>query len=55
MLDGEISEGDLAKLQGEIEALLEPRESVILDELSTDSLLNRTVYGRNPAQESWFL
>lgn len=55
VLEGEISEGDLAKLQGEIEDLLEPGESVFLYELSSDSLLNRTVYGHDPAADKRFL
>lgn len=55
VLEGEISEGDLKKLRGEIEDLLEPGESVILYELSSDSLLDRTVFGQDPAADNRFL
>jgi CRISPR-associated protein Cas2 len=55
VLEGEISEGDLQQLSNEIEDLLNPHESVILYELSSDSLLNRTVYGDDPADGSRFV
>ena len=55
VLEGEITEGDLTRLQGEIEDLLEPGESVILYELSSEALLNRTVYGEDPTADSRFL
>lgn len=55
VLEGEISEGDLQKLHGEIEDLLEPGESTIIYELSSDSLLNRTVYGDDPTEGQRFL
>jgi len=55
VLEGEISEGDLATLNGEIEDLLQEGESVMLYELSSDRLLNRTVYGDDPAEDSRFL
>jgi len=55
VLEGQITEGDLEKLSGEIEDLLNPGESVIIYELSSDTLLNRTVYGDDPAEDSRFL
>jgi CRISPR-associated protein Cas2 len=55
VLEGEISEGDLQQLRGEYEALLEPGESVIIYELSSDTLLNRTVYGEDPTEDRRFL
>ena len=55
VLEGEISEGDLKALRGEIEDVLETGESVILYELSSDMLLNRSVFGDDPAEESRFL
>jgi CRISPR-associated protein Cas2 len=55
VLEGKISEGDLRKLSNEIEDLLKPHESVILYELSSDTLLNRTVYGDDPAEDSRFI
>jgi CRISPR-associated protein, Cas2 family len=55
VLEGEISEGDLQQLRGKYEALLEPGESVIIYELSSDTLLNRTVYGEDPTEDRRFL
>jgi len=55
VLEGEISEGDLERLRGEYENLIEPGESVIIYELSSDTLLNRTVYGDDPTEGRRFL
>jgi len=55
VLEGEISAGDLKRLCGEIDDLLKPGESVILYELSSDTLLDRTVYGEDPTEDSRFL
>ncbi|QLH77562.1 CRISPR-associated endonuclease Cas2 [Halosimplex rubrum] len=55
VLEGEISEGDLATLRGEIEDTLIAGESVIVYELSSDTLLDRTVYGDDPTEDSRFL
>lgn len=55
VLEGQISEGDLQRLRGEIENTLVNGESVIVYELSSDSLLNRTVYGTDPTDDSRFL
>ncbi|WP_193310541.1 CRISPR-associated endonuclease Cas2 [Halorubrum halophilum] len=55
VLEGEISEGDLATLKGEIEDLLQEGESVMVYELSSDRLLTRTVYGDDPTEDSRFL
>jgi CRISPR-associated protein Cas2 len=55
VLEGEISKGDLQQLRGEIEDILVVGESVIVYELSSDTLLNRTVYGEDPTEDSRFL
>ena len=55
VLEGEISEGDLATLKNEINDLLKPGESTIIYELSSDTLLDRTVYGDDPAEDQRFL
>lgn len=55
VLEGEISEGDLSKLKNEIDDLLNPGESTIIYELSSDTLLNRTVYGEDPTEDQRFL
>lgn len=55
VLEGEISEGDLKRLRGKIDDILNPGESVILYELSSDTLLDRTVYGDDPTEDARFL
>ncbi len=55
VLEGEITEGDLTRLREEIDALLEPEESVILYELSSERLVSRTVFGEDPTEDEQFL
>lgn len=55
VLEGEISEGDLEQLRGEIDGLLKEGESAILYELSSDTLLSRSVYGEDPTEDERFL
>lgn len=55
VLEGEISKGDLQRLRGEIDDTLIEGESVIVYELSSDTLLDRTVYGEDPTEDSRFL
>lgn len=55
VLEGEITEGDLERLQNEFEDLLQPGESTIIYEISSDSLLERTVFGEDPTQDNRFL
>lgn len=55
VLEGEISEGDLAQLKNEIDDLLKAGESAIIYELSSETLLNRTVYGDDPTEDQRFL
>ena len=55
VLEGHITEGDLSKLRNSIEDLLITGESVIIYELSSETLVNRTVYGEDPAEDSRFL
>jgi len=54
VLEGEISE-EICDTEGEIEDLLQEGESVMVYELSSDQLLNRTVYGDDPTEDSRFL
>ena len=55
VLEGEISEGDLVTLKNEVDDLLKPGESTIIYELSSDTLLDRTVYGDDPTEDQRFL
>lgn len=55
VLEGELTEGELARLRNEVDELLEDDESVIIYELSSDTLLTRTVFGEDPAADKRFL
>ncbi|MDR5674760.1 CRISPR-associated endonuclease Cas2 [Halalkaliarchaeum sp. AArc-GB] len=55
VLEGHITEGDLAQLRNAIEDLLITGESVIVYELSSETLVDRTVYGDDPTEDSRFL
>jgi CRISPR-associated protein Cas2 len=55
VFEGEISEGDLQALRGEIRDTLQSGESAIVYELSSDRLLSRTVVGQDPTEDSRFL
>ena len=43
VLEGEITKGNLERLEGEIDDLLIETESVVIYEVSSGALLNRTV------------
>ncbi|WP_123621574.1 CRISPR-associated endonuclease Cas2 [Halorubrum sp. CSM-61] len=55
VLEGHITEGDLSKLENSIDDLLITGESVIIYELSSETLLDRTVYGDDPTEDRRFL
>jgi CRISPR-associated protein Cas2 len=55
VLEGGISKGDLQRLRGKVEDTLVAGESVIVYELSSDTLLDRIVYGEDPTEDSRFL
>ncbi|WP_128905471.1 CRISPR-associated endonuclease Cas2 [Halorubrum amylolyticum] len=55
VLEGEISEGDLTGLQESIDDLLIAGESVVIYEVSSEMLLDRTVYGDDPKANDRFL
>jgi len=55
VFEGEITAGDLEDLSARIEDTLKEGESTIIYELSSDSLLNRTVYGDDPTEHRRFL
>lgn len=55
VFEGDVTEGDLHEIRGYVEETLNEGESVIIYELSSESLVNRTVYGDDPAEEKRFL
>jgi len=55
VFEGEITAGDLAELRSQIENTLNEGESTIIYELSSNTLLDRTVYGDDPTEDRRFL
>ena len=55
VFEGEITEGDLEKLRSRIGSTLTDGESAIVYELSSEKLLQRTVFGEDPTEDSRFL
>lgn len=55
VFEGEISEGDLEKVNQQLKSMLEPGESVIVYRMSSESYVSRTVYGEDPTEGNQFL
>lgn len=55
VLEGELTKGELERLRSEVDDLLNEGESAIIYELSSDRLLNRSVYGEDPIDNHRFL
>ena len=55
VFEGRVTEGELQEIRGFVDEALEDDESVILYELSSESLIDRTVYGEDPAEDQRFL
>ena len=55
VFEGQVTEGDLERIRNGIEERLEPSESTIVYELSSEKLLDRTVFGEDPTEDQRFL
>lgn len=55
VLEGEITEGDLERMRAGIEEMLKPTESTIIYRISSEKMVNRTVFGYDPAEDDQFL
>ena len=55
VFEGQVTEGDLERIRNGIEERLEPSESTIVYELSSEKLLDRTVFGEDPTKDQRFL
>jgi CRISPR-associated protein Cas2 len=55
VFEGEITEGDLETIENHLDSLLEPDESTIIYEVSSEKLLNRSVFGEDPTEDQRFL
>ena len=55
VFEGDVTKGDLQEIRGYVEDTLNEGESVIIYELSSENLVDRTVYGEDPAEDKRFL
>jgi CRISPR-associated protein Cas2 len=55
VFEGDVTEGDLQEIRSFVDETLNEGESVIIYELSSETLVSRTVYGDDPADEKRFL
>jgi len=55
VFEGEITEGTLEELQGQLQSMLNDGESIIVYEMGSEKWVDRSVYGEDPAEDSQFL
>lgn len=55
VFEGEITEGDLETVTNRLDDMLEPDESAIVYEMSSESYVDRTVVGDDPTDNARFL
>lgn len=55
VFEGEVTTGDLETISHELSDLLEPDESAIIYEVSSESYVDRTVIGEDPTDDARFL
>jgi len=55
VFEGGVTEGDLETIESRLDSLLEPDESTIIYEVSSEKLLNRSVFGEDPTEDQRFL
>jgi len=55
VFEGQLTEGKLAEVESDLEAMLEPGESVICYRMSAEDYVTRSVFGEDPMDDSKFL
>ncbi|ACV48944.1 MULTISPECIES: CRISPR-associated endonuclease Cas2 [Halomicrobium] len=55
VLEGDVTEGDLEKIRSGVDDLLKPGESTIIYQISSEKLVDRSVFGDDPAADDQFL
>jgi len=55
VLEGDVTEGDLEKIRSGVDELLKPGESTIIYQISSEKLVDRSVFGDDPAADDQFL
>nr|WP_231378813.1 CRISPR-associated endonuclease Cas2 [Natrinema sp. J7-1] len=55
VLEGDVTEGDLEKIRSGVNEVLKPGESTIIYRVSSEKMVERTVFGDDPAADDQFL
>lgn len=55
VLEGDVTEGDLEKIKAGVEERLQTGESTIIYRMSSDSMVDRSVFGEDPMADDQFL
>lgn len=55
VFEGELTEGQLDRVENDLESMLGPDESIIVYRTSSEKYVDRTVMGDDPAEDSQFL
>ena len=55
VLEGDVTEGDLKKIRSGVDEILNSGESTIIYRVSSEKMVDRTVFGEDPASDDQFL
>lgn len=55
VLEGEVTEGDFERIRSGVDDLLKSGESTIIYRISSEKMVDRTVFGDDPAADDQFL
>ena len=55
VLEGDVTEGDLEKIRSGVDEILKPGESTIIYCVSSEKMVDRAVFGDDPAADDQFL
>ena len=55
VFEGEITDGTLTEVKTKLESMLESGESVMVYEMSSESYVDRSVFGEDPMDDEQFL
>lgn len=55
VFEGQITEGTLREVKTDLESMLEPTESVMVYKMSSESYVERSVFGEDPMDDDQFL
>ena len=55
VLEGDVTEGDIEKIRSGVDGMLKPGESTIIYRVSSEKMVERSVFGDDPAADDQFL